>query len=87
MPVAVTATAITTGWAAKTQRSGRPRRARKPKIPTSRLQPTCMLGIAAYGLNGTTPPNEPVSWPLARPTVSAMPISGTSRGGAIGSRA
>ena len=46
-----------------------------------------MLGIAAYGLNGRTPPSEPVSWPAASPTVSAMPMSGTSRGGAIGSSA
>ena len=56
--------------------------ARKPTMATSRLQPTCMLGIAAYGLK-RIPATPPLSWP-AMPTVSAIPSEGTRRGGAVG---
>jgi hypothetical protein len=81
--VAVTVSVITAGWATKKARAQRFRAARNPTMPASRLQPTCMDGIAAYGLN-LMPAKDPVSWPPPSPTVSSMPRSGTSRGGATG---
>ncbi len=59
-PVAVTVSTIRNGCNTKKAFSGRERAARKPKMPTRTLQPTCMLGIAAYG-SKRMPATEPVS--------------------------